>query len=91
MTEITTAFRICGRVQGVGYRAWMSRTAHNLGLKGFVRNEDDGTVYAEATGSPEALAQLEKLCWMGPAGANVTHVHTSASEIKHADDFHIKR
>lgn len=87
--EVTRAFRITGRVQGVGYRAWMSRTARNLGLKGFVRNEADGSVYAEATGTPQALEQLEKLCWMGPASSLVEQVHTTNLHTVHTEDFQI--
>jgi acylphosphatase len=89
--EETRAFRITGRVQGVGYRAWMSRTARNLGLKGFVRNEEDGSVYAEATGTPQALQQLEKLCWMGPASSHVEQVHIIPLNTRHNEDFYIMR
>lgn len=89
--EATRAFRITGRVQGVGYRAWMSRTARNLGLKGFVRNEEDGSVYAEATGTLQSLDQLEKLCWMGPASSQVEQVHVINLDTRHEEDFHIVR
>lgn len=89
--EETWAFRITGHVQGVGYRAWMTRTARNLGLKGFVRNEEDGSVYAEATGSPQALHQLEKLCWIGPALSHVEQVHIRPLTIRHHEDFYIMR
>ncbi|MCS6978600.1 MAG: acylphosphatase [Flavobacteriales bacterium] len=82
---------ITGHVQGVGYRAWLMRTARNLGLRGYVCNQPDGSVYAEATGSPQALDQLEQLCWMGPAEAVVKQVLSTPIETRHIEDFHIRR
>jgi hydrogenase maturation protein HypF len=48
---------IRGSVQGVGFRPWLWRSAHRLGLRGRVRNVPGG-VAAELFGSPEALAEL---------------------------------
>ncbi|MCX7769394.1 MAG: acylphosphatase [Flavobacteriales bacterium] len=92
MSEVTTfSYSIWGRVQGVGYRAWMTRAARDLGLKGFVCNRPDGSVYAEATGPVEALRRLEELCWVGPAGAQVERVITEEISTVHGQDFSIRR
>jgi acylphosphatase len=45
-----------GNVQGIGYRAYVKSLAQRIGLKGFVRNEPDGSVLIVAEGAPEALA-----------------------------------
>jgi acylphosphatase len=43
--------RIEGSVQGVGFRAWTQSEASRLGLRGWVRNEPDGSVAAHLEGS----------------------------------------
>jgi acylphosphatase len=57
--------RIYGKVQGVFFRKYAQMTAQSLGLGGFVRNEPDGSVYAEVEGPPEAVENFVK---MGPSG-----------------------
>jgi len=50
---------ICrGRVQGVGFRAFVRREARTLGLTGWVRNEPGGSVHLEAQGAEQQLAEL---------------------------------
>jgi len=46
---------ISGKVQGVGYRFFVSDTARSLGLTGWVRNNPDGTVESEADGEKDAV------------------------------------
>ena len=72
--------RITGRVQGVGYRAWMMRQAGALGLRGWVRNRSDGSVEVLATGAPDAVAALVEACRLGPYGARVTAVTVADAE-----------
>ena len=69
-----------GRVQGVGFRFFVTREARSLGLDGTVRNRPDGTVEIEAEGMPGALAQLVTVVRRGPAGARVEHVEEGFSE-----------
>lgn len=77
MAEHTTIhLRISGRVQGVGYRAWVLRTARKLNLSGWVRNLTDGTVDAVAQGPVDAVNQLIADCHAGPTLARVTAVDT---------------
>jgi acylphosphatase len=76
----TVRLRIIGKVQGVGYRIWTTRTASGLGLRGWVRNRLDGSVEAVATGAPEQIAVLIKACRRGPYGARVTEVTAVADE-----------
>ena len=62
-----------GRVQGVGFRAFVARHAHRLGIDGWVRNRSDGTVEVVAA-APGALDQLEEQLRTGPRFAHVERV-----------------
>lgn len=70
----TVQVRIEGRVQGVGYRAWVARTADQLGLAGYVRNERDGSVSAGFSGPAVAVDEMLTLLEVGPPAAEVTQV-----------------
>ena len=70
----TVRLRITGRVQGVGYRFWATRTAQRLGLRGWVRNRLDGSVEALVTGTRDAVAAMLEACCDGPRGAQVAEV-----------------
>jgi acylphosphatase len=63
-----------GRVQGVGYRAWVEYMALDHGLEGWVRNRRDGSVEAVFAGSPEAVAEMIEACRRGPPAARVDAV-----------------
>jgi acylphosphatase len=80
MPQTTVRLRITGRVQGVGYRLWATRTAATLGLRGWVRNRSDGSVEVLATGIPEDVAALVEACRQGPLGARVTAVTGADAE-----------
>jgi acylphosphatase len=65
---------IHGRVQGVFYRAKARAAGVELGLRGWVRNLDDGTVEATACGSSEAIEQYIAWCHQGPPAARVSRI-----------------
>jgi acylphosphatase len=66
--------RITGRVQGVGYRAWMIRQASAFGLRGWVRNRADGSVEALVAGDEDRVVGMIEACREGPLGARVADV-----------------
>lgn len=72
--------RITGKVQGVWYRGWAVREASALGLDGWVRNRQDGSVEALAVGDPEAVARFIRLCRKGPPAARVEDVEISPAQ-----------
>ncbi len=65
-----------GDVQGVGFRYFVQRKAQQLGLQGWVRNNDDGTVELVAEGSRHALELLKNSLEEGPRLARVDRVET---------------
>jgi acylphosphatase len=70
----TLRLRITGKVQGVGYRLWATRTAASLGLRGWVRNRRDGSVEALVTGRPENVAAMVDAAHKGPPDARVAEL-----------------
>ena len=72
---------IRGRVQGVGYRAWVDHQAQAYGLEGWVRNRRDGSVEALFCGPAETVAKITALCRRGPSSARVEMVTDEAAGI----------
>lgn len=70
----TARFAVSGRVQGVGYRWFVDRTARELGIRGWVRNAPDGSVEAVAAGSDYALEAFDAALRRGPVGSRVAAV-----------------
>jgi acylphosphatase len=82
---------ITGRVQGVGYRAWVEEQAVASGLEGWVRNRRDGRVEALFAGNAKAVADMVALCRHGPPSARVAALtNESAGEaelnLRHAGE-----
>jgi acylphosphatase len=73
-TSRTVHLRIEGRVQGVGYRAFVEMRAAELGLSGWVRNRRDGSVEAVVQGPNAAVDAMLDRCRSGPPGARVDRV-----------------
>ena len=62
---------IRGRVQGVGFRAFIDRQAQERALDGWVRNRRDGSVEAVFAGAATAVEAMLEVCRQGPLGAKV--------------------
>jgi acylphosphatase len=79
--------RVTGRVQGVSFRYWTRQQAEQLGLRGWVRNEADGSVTALIAGPEAAVASMLEQFWQGPPGAVVSEVvsHDASPDIVPAD------
>ena len=91
--RVTEILKVTGQVQGVGYRAFVQRVATRLELSGFVENRTDGSVYLEASGSPDALEKLEALLRKGPPASTVLDVERKKLQetALHAGPFEIRR
>lgn len=71
---ITRRFIVTGRVQGVYFRASTRERALQLGLLGYARNLNDGSVEVVASGNAADVEVLERWLWQGPPTAKVAEV-----------------
>jgi acylphosphatase len=82
---------IKGRVQGVGYRAWVEHQARVHHLEGWVRNRRDGSVEALFAGPADVVSNMIALCRRGPVSARVEAVqeqpaNSDALNLRYADE-----
>jgi acylphosphatase len=79
MAEATRTVRVQvhGRVQMVWFRAWTQQRALALGLSGWVRNADDGSVEAVFKGRADRVEKMIRACHEGPPMAEVQTVEVS--------------
>jgi acylphosphatase len=73
-------FVVRGRVQGVGFRWFVEREAHTLGIGGWVRNNSDGSVEVLAQGTREQLVVLRSRLRQGPRASRVDDVEEFAAK-----------
>jgi acylphosphatase len=73
-------FLVRGRVQGVGFRWFVEREAHMLGIAGWVRNKSDGSVEVLAIGTRDQLLGLRSRLRQGPRAARVDDVEESEAK-----------
>ena len=69
--QVRVHLMISGRVQGVGFRHYCVQAARQHGLRGWVRNSDDGCVEVTAEGEEASLESFMRWCRRGPPGASV--------------------
>lgn len=77
---MTKRLSIAGRVQGVGFRFFLQRTAQKHGLTGWVRNRRDGSVEAVVHGDDTAVAALIEWAQRGPRDAMVERLDVSDAD-----------
>ncbi|NOS81815.1 MAG: acylphosphatase [Nitrospira sp.] len=78
-TTLRAKLLVTGKVQGVGYRAFAARIASQRGLRGGVRNIDDGRVELEVEGPKARILDLIKELKIGPPASRVTAVEVEWS------------
>ena len=80
---------VTGKVQGVFFRTSTKAVADQLGVKGFVRNQPDNSVYIEAEGDDFALESFLEWCHEGPEKAHVDNVTSTEGEMKNYRNFEV--
>ena len=73
-------FVVRGRVQGVGFRWFVEREAHILGIAGWVRDNSDSSVEVLAQGTRDQLSGLRSRLQQGPRAARVDDVQESEAK-----------
>jgi len=79
-----------GGVQGIGYRDATLRRARRLGVMGWVRNGEDGSVLVHAEGPKPAVDQLVAFLGEGPPTARVTDVEVEQVKVEGHEQFAIR-
>jgi acylphosphatase len=82
--------RVDGRVQGVGYRAFVLENADELGLAGWIRNRRDGSVEAVFQGGEAAIEEMLRLCSAGPPASRVTSVEQIGEGVATFSGFEVQ-
>lgn len=90
--KITKHLVISGRVQGVGFRAYILRNADKLNIRGWVRNVSNGDVETVISGEKLAVEKILNIIKKGPRWASITNITTICSSITQEEytDFKIR-
>jgi len=78
-----------GKVQGISYRVSTKAVADQLGVRGFVKNADNGDVLIAAEAENSMLEMFLDWCKEGPQYAEVTSVETHEGELKNYRNFEV--
>lgn len=80
---------ITGKVQGVGYRYSVKLKAESMAIRGYVRNQLDGSVFVTVQGENTAVENFVKWCYEGPSAALVRGVEKNPGSIEDFSEFKI--
>ncbi len=84
------AITVSGKVQGVFFRKFTKEKAVESGLNGFVRNQNDGSVYIEVTGDETVLEDFIQWCHTGSPQSVVKEVTVKEISTMHQQSFRIR-
>ena len=90
MDKLLYQIKVKGRVQGVWFRKYTFQKAQDIGLKGFVENDLDGSVYIEAEGDLEQLDQFVNWLYRGPPLSKVSFVDYEKGPTENYNAFEIR-
>lgn len=88
--RIALRISVTGRVQGVWFRAWTQQQARALGVVGWVRNCEDGSVEAHVQGETGAVHQLIDKMRRGPSGARVDDLRSEEATSEELSGFEVR-
>lgn len=82
MDEIAISVRVTGKVQGVWFRGWTRQIALARGLRGWVRNDTDGSVAVLLIGQEDAVTGMLRELQSGPPAARVGQVKADTTDVQ---------
>ena len=91
MQKLARLYHVRGQVQGVGFRYFVEQSATALGVRGWVRNVDDGSVEVYAVGTHHQLSELAGLLWKGPRWAEVRGVEEAEAALEEHTGFFVRQ
>lgn len=83
--------KVTGKVQGVYFRVTTKSVADQLGIQGYVMNQEDGSVLIEAEGNKHKMDLFLEWCQKGPEHAEVLEVHKTPGTVKGYTNFVVRR
>jgi acylphosphatase len=87
---IARHYLISGRVQGVGFRYFAERAAHEAGVTGWVRNLADGSVEAHAQGNRAQIDRFESKLRQGPPRSEIRAFESQEASPTQSNGFQIR-
>lgn len=82
-------FKFYGRVQGVGFRYFVYTKAYTLGLSGYVKNLDDGSVEAEVEGEEQIIHKFLDIVLKGNGFSRIDDIETEEISLNYDKRFRI--
>ena len=89
-SKLLYKIHVTGHVQGVGFRWNAAKEARDLGIKGFIQNLPDGSVYIEAEGTADQLNIFIEWCRRNPGSSIVESVTADISQVVNYIEFYIR-
>jgi acylphosphatase len=90
MEKIACQIKVLGKVQRVGFRYFVQKTATMLNVSGFAKNMSDGSVYIEAEGLEIDVSTFIDYCKKGPEWSDVTKLIVNEKPFEGFKNFEIK-
>ena len=84
------SIKVYGKVQGVGFRFYTQKTAREMAVKGFVKNERDGSVYIEAEAEDNIIKTFIEWVKKGPEWARVDEINVQEMPVQKFENFTIR-
>lgn len=80
---------LSGLIQGIFFRGFIKENAEKLGVKGFVRNLEDGRVEIFIEGNPEEVNKMVAICKKGPKHAEIKKVEEKSEKFQSFKTFKV--